>query len=119
MPRNKNNSKNQKPPRTKKLTQTQLQFVQQLDKPTEKIAPSALEAINETEMHNDDNNFATPQIRDTTDRNTKFRKGKKFLQIKLHTDIDTIDHYGDNIFDQHDHEIILFHNINGIKDDMN
>jgi hypothetical protein len=119
MPRTKNNSKKQKPPRTKKLKQTQLQLAHQIDKPTGKISPSALEVINETESNNDVNDLATTENRIMMDRNTKSRKGKKYLQIKLHTDIDSNDHYGDNIFDQHNHEIILFHNINGIKDETN
>jgi hypothetical protein len=56
-----------------------------------------------------------------TSNNDKIQSSnaKKYLQTKLLTNIDSNDHHGDNIFAAQENERILFHNINGIKDDAN
>lgn len=118
MPRTKTNSKKQKPQQAKHLKQTRLKFATQTDKQTEKRDSSAQEAI-KRESKTEENDNAPNETRATTDKTIKSRNEKKYLQIKLQHNIDSNDHYGDNIFDHHDHEVILFHNINGMKDDTN
>jgi hypothetical protein len=44
---------------------------------------------------------------------------KYYLQTKLLININPNNHHGDNIFAAQENERILFHNINGIKDDAN
>jgi hypothetical protein len=50
---------------------------------------------------------------------TQTYNAKRYLQTKLLTNIDSNDHHGDNIFAAQENERILFHNINGIKDEAN
>jgi endoglucanase Acf2 len=119
MPRRKINSKKQKPQRTNKLTQTCLNFSTQSAKTHVKCISTTQEASNKKELNNKEYVKAPSPPGAKTDKYRKPGNAKRYMQIKLQSNIDTNDYYGDNIFDQHDKEIILFHNINGIKDEAN
>jgi hypothetical protein len=70
---------------------------------------------------NDTHPLEQPEEPSTIPKDSKKHesKTKKFSQLKLHTDTNSNLTYGDNVFDEPEHKIILFHNINGMKNDNN